>query len=229
MASFLTNSGRKHKISKRWLLWMPTSVKVEGLSTIHQLQTCICSETTPQDFQSLTLSFPSATKVRHQLQTAISHATGRSEPPGLFQWILDWNLYQNSQNSFFWSPFLSRRWHFLRKHRPSWCREGRLHSRPNFIVPVCKISEHKRSLSHAGMPTHTLVDSAIGCRSGEVASIIVIWAINHATLFSHQIGAFDLSRQQFVQKVHDRLDLWHDGAMAGYMGMLAVTRFSLGG
>ena len=57
MASFLTNLGRKHKISKRWLLGMPTSVKVEGLSTVRQLQTCICSETTPKDFQSLTLSF----------------------------------------------------------------------------------------------------------------------------------------------------------------------------
>ena len=59
------------------------------------------------------------------------------------------------------------------------------------------------------MPTHTLVDSAISCRSGEVASIIVIWAIhiNHTTLFSHQIGAFDLSRQQIVQKVHDQLHL----------------------
>ena len=57
MASFLTNLGRKHKISKRWLLGMPTSVKVEGLSTLHRLQTCICSETTPQDFQSLRVSF----------------------------------------------------------------------------------------------------------------------------------------------------------------------------
>ena len=57
------------------------------------------------------------------------------------------------------------------------------------------------------MPTHTLVDSAISCRSGEVASIIVIWAINQTTLFPHQIGAFDLSRLQIVQKVQDKLDL----------------------
>ena len=102
MASFLTNLGRKHKISKRWLLGMPTSVKVEGLSTLHRLQTCICSETTPQDFQSLTLSLPSPPKVRLQLQTVISQATGGFEPPDLFQWILHWNLHQNSQNSFFW-------------------------------------------------------------------------------------------------------------------------------
>ena len=57
------------------------------------------------------------------------------------------------------------------------------------------------------MPTHTLVDSAISCRSGEVASIIVIWAINQTTLCSHQIRAFDLSRLQIVQKVQDKLDL----------------------
>jgi hypothetical protein len=178
---------------------------------------------------TLTLSLPSPPKVRLQLQTVISQATGGFEPPDLFQWILHWNLHQNSQKSFFWGPFLSRRWHFPQKHRPSWCREGRLHSRPNFIVPVCKISAHKRSLSYAGMPTHTLVDSAISCRSGEVANIIVIWAINHTTLFSHQIGAFDLSRQQIVQKVHDELDLWYNVAMAGYMCVLAVTRFSLEG
>ena len=79
------------------------------------------------------------------------------------------------------------------------------------------------------MPTHTLVDSAISCRSGEVASIIVIWAINQTTLCSHQIGAFDLSRLQIVQKVQDKLDLRYDVAMSGYGGVLAVTRFSLGG
>ena len=150
MASFLTNLGLKHKISKIWLLGMPTSVKVEGLSTVHQLQTCICSKTTPQDFQSLTLSFPSATKVRHQLQTATSHATGRSEPPGLFQWILDWNLYQNSQNSFFWSPFLSRRWHVLRKHRPSWCQGG--DSIP-VLTSLCRCA----TLRSTNDPCHMLV------------------------------------------------------------------------
>ena len=221
MASFLTNLGRKHKISKRWLLGMPTSVKVEGLSTLHRLQTCICSETTPQDFQSLTLSLPSPPKVRLQLQTVTSQATGGSEPPDLLQWILHWNLHQNSQNSFFWGPFVSRRWHFPRKHWPSWCREGRLHSRPNFSVPVCKISEHERSLSHAGMPTHTQVDSAISFRSGEVARIIVIWAIKHTTLFSHQIGAFDLSRQQIVQKGTQWtwfITWWSYGRVYGYAG-----------
>jgi len=204
-------------------------MKVQGLNTKHQLQTCICSETIPQDSPFLTLTYSGESLVSHQLQTAISRATARFEPPDFSQWILHWNLHQNSQNSFFWGPFLSRRWHFPRKHWPSWCREGRLHSRPNFSVPVCKISEHERSLSHAGMPTHTQVDSAISFRSGEVASIIVIWAINHTTLFSHQIGAFDLSRQQIVQKVHDQLDLWYNVAMAGYMCVLAVTRFSLGG
>lgn len=204
-------------------------MKVEGLSTAHQLQTCIYSESIPQDFPSLTLTYPGASLGRHQLQTAISRATAGFEPPNLFQWILHWNLHWNLETNFFWGPFLSRRWHFSRKRRPSWCREGRLHSRPNCIVPVCKISEHKRSLSHAGMPTHTLVDSAISCRSGEVASIIVIWAINQTTLFSHQIGAFDLSRLQIVQKVQDKLDLWYDVAMSGYVGVLAVTHFSLGG
>jgi len=166
---------------------------------------------------------------RRQLQTAISRATAGFEPPDLFQWILHWNLHYNPQRNFFWGPFWSRRWHFPRKRRPSWCREGRCHSYPNFTKPVCGISVRKRSLSHAGMPTHTLVDSVIGCGSGEVASIIIIWAVNHTTLCFHQIGAFDLSRLQIVQKVHDQLDLWYNAAMAGYMGVLAVTRFSLGG
>ena len=183
----------------------------------------------PQGFPILNPFLHHTVIIRSSTSTAISQATGESEPPDLFQWILHWNLHQNSQKSFFWSPFLSRRWHFPWKRRPSWCQEGRLHSRPNFIVPVCKISEHKRSLSHAGMPTHTLVDSAISCRSGEVASIIVIWAINQTTLFPHQIGAFDLSRLQIVQKVQDKLDLRYDVAMSGYGGVLAVTRFSLGG
>ena len=48
--------------------------------------------------------------------------------------------------------------------------------------------------SHAGMPTHILLVNAIDRRSGEVANIIVIWAVIHVTLFPLQIWVFDLSR-----------------------------------
>jgi hypothetical protein len=48
--------------------------------------------------------------------------------------------------------------------------------------------------SHAGMPTHILLVNDIDRRSGEVANIIVIWAVIHVTLFPLQIWVFDLSR-----------------------------------
>lgn len=65
----------------------------------------------------------------------------------------------------------------------------------------------KDTLLHAGMPTHTLIVSAIGFGSREVASIIAIWAVVQTTLFSFQIGVFDLCLWKIVQKVHDQLHL----------------------
>ena len=88
MASFLTNLGQKHKNKQGMtILGLPTSMKVQGLNTKHQLQTCICSETIPQDSPTLTLTYPMASLWRHQLQTAISRATAGFEPPDFFQWI----------------------------------------------------------------------------------------------------------------------------------------------
>ncbi len=62
----------------------------------------------------------------------------------------------------------------------------------------------KGTLLHAGMPTHILLVSFIAGGSREVASIIVIWAIIHTTLFSLQIGVFGLSGWQIVHKGHDQ-------------------------
>ena len=65
----------------------------------------------------------------------------------------------------------------------------------------------KDTLLHAGIPTHTLIVSEIGFGIREVASIIAIWDVVQTTLFSFQIGVFDLCPWKIVQKVHDQLHL----------------------
>ena len=168
--------------------------------------------------------------MRHQLQTSISQATGIFEPPDLFQWILHWNLHQNPKKNLFSGV------HFWAARDISPESVGRVGVERGDDIPVltspCQCADFwstKDTLLHAGMPTHTLIVSAIGWGSGEVASIIVIWAVVHSTLVSLQIGVFDLSRWRIVQKVHDQLDLWHDGAVIWYMAVLAVTRLRLRG
>ena len=47
------------------------------------------------------------------------------------------------EKNFFWGPFLTHERHFPKKHRPSWCREGRLHSGRNSILAVCGFLEQK--------------------------------------------------------------------------------------
>ena len=165
---------------------------------------------------------------RHQLWTSISFATGIVEPRNLFQWILHWNLHLNPKKLFSGVHFWAAREIFPES-------VGRAGVERGDTIPVltssCQCADFwstKDTLLHAGMPTHTLIVSAIGCGSGEVASIIAIWAVDHTTLVSLQIGAFDLSRWRIGQKVHDQLDLWHDGAVILYMAVLAVTRLSLG-
>ena len=46
-----------------------------------------------------TLSYPGTPKVRHQLQTAISQATGGCAPSDLFQWIGDISCQELSVSS----------------------------------------------------------------------------------------------------------------------------------
>ena len=108
--------------------------------------------------------------------------------------------------------------------------EGRHHSCPDIINIIWGFLVHSLcpvACWYGYAPTYILLVNDIDRTSGEVAHIIVIWAVIHVTSFPSKSGHMTCPGGQTLHKIHDQLDLWHGGTMVWYMGELVVTHLVL--